>query len=114
MGAFETRGALQLLDRFPGLRLDMTMAMTEASSLCCGIDPGIVRNADLVRYADRILFRSKFPNLPYPYEAERSGLWGRDLPLDVYRRIKLKGAAFQVIADGRGCQPCERSAHRRR
>jgi predicted TIM-barrel fold metal-dependent hydrolase len=87
MGAFETRAALQLLDRFPGLHLDTTMAMTRASLPFTGIDPGVVRNADLVRYADRILFGSDFPNLPYPYEAERSELWARDLPLEVYRRI---------------------------
>ena len=33
------------------------------------------------------LFGSDFPNLPYPYEAERTGLWARDLPMDVYRRV---------------------------
>jgi uncharacterized protein len=87
MGAFETRAALQLLDRFSGLHLDTTMAMTEASRPYTGIDPAVVRNADLVRHAGRILFGSDFPNLPYPYEAERSGLWGRDLPLPVYQRI---------------------------
>jgi uncharacterized protein len=87
MGAFETRAAFQLLDRFPNLRLDTTMALTEASLPYTGIDPAVVRNADLVRYADRILFGSDFPNLPYPYEAERAGLWARDLPMDVYRRI---------------------------
>jgi predicted TIM-barrel fold metal-dependent hydrolase len=87
MGAFETRLAFQLLDRFPRLHLDTTMAMTPATVPYTGIDPGVVRDADLVRYADRILFGSDFPNLPYPYEAERAGLWARDLPLDVYRRI---------------------------
>jgi predicted TIM-barrel fold metal-dependent hydrolase len=87
MGAFETRAALQLLDRFPHLYLDTTMAMTRASLPYTGIDPAVVRDADLVRYADRILFGSDFPNLPYPYEEERADLWARDLPPDVYRRI---------------------------
>jgi hypothetical protein len=87
MGAFETRAAFRLLDRYPNLHLDTTMALTEASLPYTGIDPLVVRNADLVRYADRILFGSDFPNLPYPYEAERAGLWARDLPMDVYRRI---------------------------
>jgi predicted TIM-barrel fold metal-dependent hydrolase len=87
MGAFETRAALQLLDRFPHLHLDTTMAMTEASLPYTGIDPAIVRDEDLVRYRDRILFGSDFPNLPYAYEEERAGLWARDLPMDVYRRI---------------------------
>jgi predicted TIM-barrel fold metal-dependent hydrolase len=87
MGAFETRAALQLLDRFPALHLDTTMAMTPASTPYTGIDPAIVRDEDLVRHADRILFGSDFPNLPYAYEEERAGLWARDLPLDVYQRI---------------------------
>ena len=51
-----------------------------------------MRDADLVRYGDRILFGSDFPNLPYPYEAERAGLWARDLPMDVYRRIFYENA----------------------
>ena len=87
MGAFETRVALQLLDRYPHLHLDTTMAMTPASLPYTGIDSAVVRDADLVRHADRILFGSDFPNLPYPYEEERAGLWARNLPLDVYRRI---------------------------
>ena len=87
MGAFETRAALRLLDRYPHLHLDTTMALTPASTPFTGIDPGVVPDADLIRYADRILFGSDFPNLPYPYEEERRGLWSRDLPLTVYERI---------------------------
>ena len=62
MGAFETRLALELLDRFPELRLDTTMAMTHASTPYTGIDPAVVRDEDLVRHADRILFGSDFPH----------------------------------------------------
>ena len=87
MGAFETRLALALLDRFPALHLDTTMALTEASRPYTGIDPGVVSDADLVRYQDRLVYGSDFPNLPYPYDEERRGLWARDLPLPVYRRI---------------------------
>jgi uncharacterized protein len=92
MGAFETRAAFQLLDRYPRLHLDTTMAMTAASLPYTGIDPAVVRDADLVRYQDRILFGSDFPNLPYPYEEERAGLWARDLPMEVYRRIFSENA----------------------
>jgi predicted TIM-barrel fold metal-dependent hydrolase len=87
MGAFETRAALRLLDRFPGLHLDTTMALTPASTPYTGIDPAVVRDDDLVRHADRIVFGSDFPNLPYPYEEERRPLWARDLPLAVYEKI---------------------------
>jgi predicted TIM-barrel fold metal-dependent hydrolase len=87
MGAFETRVALALLDHHPNLYLDTTMALTAASTPFTGIDPGVVRDEDLVRHRARILFGSDFPNLPYDYEEERRGLWARDLPLDVYQRI---------------------------
>ncbi len=92
MGAFETRLAFQLLDRYPRLHLDTTMAMTAASLPFTGIDAAVVRDADLVRYQDRILFGSDFPNLPYPYELERTGLWARDLPMEVYRWIFYENA----------------------
>jgi len=92
MGAFETRACFALLDRFPGLHLDTTMALTPASQPFTRIDPGVVRDADLVRYQDRIVFGSDFPNLPYPYDEERRGLWARDLPLEVYRRIFYENA----------------------
>jgi uncharacterized protein len=87
MGAFETRECFRLLDRFPRLHLDTTMALTAASTAFTRIDPGLVRDADLVRHAERIVFGSDFPNLPYPYEEERRDLWARDLPLPVYQRI---------------------------
>jgi predicted TIM-barrel fold metal-dependent hydrolase len=87
MGAFETRVSLSLLDHYPNLYLDTTMAMTPASTPFTAIDPAIVRNEDLLRHRDRIVFGSDFPNLPYPYEEERRGLWARDLPPAVYQRI---------------------------
>jgi predicted TIM-barrel fold metal-dependent hydrolase len=92
MGAFETRLALSLLERFPHLHLDTTMAMTPATTPYTRIDPGLVRDEDLLRHRDRIVFGSDFPNLPYPYEAERGGLWARDLPLPVYQRIFYENA----------------------
>jgi predicted TIM-barrel fold metal-dependent hydrolase len=87
MGGFETREALRLLDRYPNLHLDTTMAMSAAAVPYSRMDPGVVRDEDLVRHRTRILFGSDFPNLPYPYEAERRDLWARDLPLEVLQRI---------------------------
>ena len=87
-----TNGTDPLLRRFPELRLDTTMAMTRASTPYTGIDPAVVRNEDLVEHADRVLYGSDFPNLPYAYEEERADLWARDLPLPVYRRIFYENA----------------------
>jgi hypothetical protein len=92
MGAFETRAAFRLLRRFPELRLDTTMALSRASTPYTRIDPAMVRDEDLVEHADRILYGSDFPNLPYPYEEERTDLWARGLPLEVYRRIFYENA----------------------
>jgi predicted TIM-barrel fold metal-dependent hydrolase len=92
MGAFETRLALALLERFPHLHLDTTMAMTPATIPFTRIDPAVVLDEDLLRHRDRIVFGSDFPNLPYPYEEERRGLWARDLPPDVYQRIFRENA----------------------
>jgi predicted TIM-barrel fold metal-dependent hydrolase len=105
MGAFETRMALALLDRFPNLHLDTTMALTEASLPYTGIDPGVVSNADLVRHQTRIVFGSDFPNLPYPYDEERRGLWARDLPLEVYRRIFYENARTLFSGPGAARPP---------
>ena len=62
------------------------MAMTRASTPFTGIDPGVVRDADLVRYADRILFGSDFPNLPTLRGGAARPLGPRPAD-DVYRRI---------------------------
>lgn len=87
MGAYETELAFELLERFPHLYLDTTMAMTPAAAPYTRIDLARIDNATLCRFADRILFGSDFPNLPYAYEEERRGLWDRDLPLEVYQKI---------------------------
>ena len=52
-----------------------------------------MRNEDLVRWQDRIVFGSDFPILPYPYEDERDALWQRDLPMSVYQKIFHDNAA---------------------
>ena len=50
-------------------------------------------NDDLLRWQDRIVFGSDFPNLPYPYEEERDALWLRDLPPAVYQKMFHDNAA---------------------
>ena len=42
---------------------------------------------------DRNLFGSDFPNLPYPREDEREGLWRRALPMPVPGKIFRHNAA---------------------
>jgi uncharacterized protein len=82
---------IDLLDRYPNLYLDTTMAF--APEGMGRIRPVEISNEDLVRWQDRILFGSNFPNLPYPYDEERAALWARGLPMPVYRKIFRDNAA---------------------
>ena len=91
MGSFETRRFFGLMERCPNLYLDTTMAFAPIRHEYRKIDTRLNRisvpNDDLLRWQDRIVFGSDFPNLPYPYEEERDALWLRDLPPAVYRKI---------------------------
>lgn len=97
MGSFETRQFMGLMERCPHLYLDTTMAFAPVRHEHRKIDTRLnrisVTNDDLLRWQDRIVFGSDFPNLPYPYEEERLALWLRELPLPVYRKIFHDNAA---------------------
>ena len=97
MGSFETRQFFRLMERCPNLYLDTTMAFAPIRHEHRKIDARLNRisvpNDDLLRWQDRIVFGSDFPNLPYPYEEERDALWLRDLPPAVYRKIFHDNAA---------------------
>ena len=97
MGSFETRQFMQLMERCPNLYLDTTMAFAPVRHEYRRIDTRLnrisVTNDDLLRWQDRIVFGSDFPNLPYPYEEEREALWLRDLPLAAFRKIFRDNAA---------------------
>ena len=97
MGSFETRRFFGLMERCPNLYLDTTMAFAPIRHEYRKIDTRLNRisvpNNDLLRWQDRIVFGSDFPNLPYPYEEERDALWLRDLPPAVYQKIFHDNAA---------------------
>jgi uncharacterized protein len=85
MGLWESREFIDLLGRHPNLYLDTTMAF--APEGLRRVRDVHIATEDLVRWQDRILFGSDFPNLPYPYEAEWDALWARDLPMAAYEKI---------------------------
>lgn len=87
MGAPETGLCVQLLERYPRVFLDTTMAMSERGLRSLGYDAVPVSRELLLRWQDRILFGSDFPNLPYDYEEERRWAWDRELPLEVCRKV---------------------------
>ncbi|MDY0001729.1 MAG: amidohydrolase family protein [Polyangia bacterium] len=64
MGAYETEGFLERLDRHEDLWLDTTMINVETDLFDTAWKGDASR---LARHADRICFGSDWPNVPYPY-----------------------------------------------
>ena len=90
MGQWETRRHLGLMPRCPNMYLDTTAAMAPHSPIFIGApgaSPADVTDEDLVRWQDRVVFGSDFPNTPHDYEDERRPIWERPLPLSVHRKI---------------------------
>ena len=90
MGQFETRRHLALMERCPNMYLDTTAAMAAESPIFRdrpGAGPADVTDADLVRWQDRILFGSDFPNTPHSYDLERRPIWERPVPATVHHKI---------------------------
>jgi predicted TIM-barrel fold metal-dependent hydrolase len=90
MGQFETRRHLELMERCPNMYLDTTAAMAPHSAIYRdghGAGAADVTDADLVRWQDRILFGSDFPNTPHSYDDERRPIWERPVPPAVHRKI---------------------------
>ena len=90
MGQFETRRHLELMERSPNMYLDTTAAMAPQSAIyreAHGASAADVTDADLVRWQDRILFGSDFPNTPHSYDDERRPIWERPVPETVHRKI---------------------------
>jgi hypothetical protein len=70
--------------------LDTTAAMAAGSPIYLGgggASPADVSDDDLVRWQDRVVFGSDFPNTPHDYDEERRPIWERALPETVYRKI---------------------------
>jgi predicted TIM-barrel fold metal-dependent hydrolase len=89
MGLFETAEFLALMDTYPNLYLDTTMAFGPAMQ---ALNSTPWQPETIERYANRILFGSDFPNLPYDYEAERQGLLNLDLTREAYEQIFHRNA----------------------
>ena len=87
MGAFQSPEVLAMLERYPHLHVDTTMAMSPLATPFVGAEPSTVSDADLVRHQDRVMFGSDFPLTPYDYDGERRWAWERDLDDAVRRKI---------------------------
>lgn len=99
MGLYETEAFAALLDRHPTLHLDTTMAFAQHSPFGRPPDRSFVAD-----YADRILYGTDWPNIPYAYREERDALLALDLPEEACRAIFHDNAA-RLLAAALGGRP---------
>jgi len=104
MGAPDTAACFGLMAKYPRLYLDTTMTMCEAGLRSLGCEPVAASNQLLIRWQDRILFGSDFPNIPYDYEEERRWAWERDLPPEVCQKIFNTNARRLLGLDHQGAR----------
>lgn len=85
LGYEEVEDFFSLLPRYPNLYLDTTMAL--ANFL-----PVEVKKEWLVDNADRLLFGSDFPNIPYEWSRERDNIFKMKLGREVEEKIFWRNA----------------------
>ncbi len=89
-GSPDTVGYFALMELHPQLYLDTTMVFAPQSP----VRRDGFHDADLLRaHADRVLYGTDFPNVPYPYESERRGLQELRLGPRAERAIMRENAA---------------------
>jgi predicted TIM-barrel fold metal-dependent hydrolase len=93
LGQDQWREFLALCRASPNLYLDTTMAV---GGYLSDDRPG---REDLLGAADRLLFGTDFPNLPYAWARERDWLMGLGLPEQALEAI-LRGNALRLVGQG--------------
>lgn len=91
MGTPEYSEFLDLAEQYPQLYLDTTMVWTDFSEGGAPFPPA--ERDRLRRFADRILFGSDFPNIPYPYAEAVAALERLDLGPEWLRKVCHDNAA---------------------
>lgn len=65
MGVPDTDSYFQLMEQVPNVFLDTTMSFSSVEGLALEVDPNM-----LERHAEKILFGSDYPHIPYEYKVE--------------------------------------------
>jgi uncharacterized protein len=97
LGFDETAAFCSLLERYPNLYLDTTMIMG-------GFFHVPIERDLIVRHADRILYGTDYPHIPYDLETEVRAMVAMDLGDGCLRQLLCGNAArlFGLRVDGRG------------
>jgi predicted TIM-barrel fold metal-dependent hydrolase len=93
MGAPDTARYFSLMERHPHLYLDTTMALANGSPM---ERKGEVDLAQLEAHADRVLYGTDFPNIPYAYTAERDAIAALGLSPQALEAIFHENAAALI------------------
>lgn len=93
LGAPDYAAFLDLAERYPQVRLDTTMAFTPFFDRHTPFPPAGLPRLRALGLAGKVLLGSDFPNIPYPYAAQLTGLAGLDLGDDWLRAVCWGNAA---------------------
>lgn len=86
LGFDESDKFYELLEQYPHLYLDTTMMLPN-------FFPVSVDREKLIQYADRILFGTDYPHIPYPMETELEAILDMDLGEEATGKILFENAA---------------------
>lgn len=100
-GAPDARAYFALMDRYPNLHLDTTMAFAPESPMRSEAAAATCREA-IAAHADRVLFGTDFPNVPYAYDSEARGIAALGLGSRVERAILRENGARLLEAATHG------------
>lgn len=90
MGTYEHEAFVDAAREHDNVFLDTCFAMSTVADEVMDFDPATVADAVFEDLSGRIMYGSDYPNIPYPYAAEREGLLARD----------LSGTAFEALFSG--------------
>jgi len=92
MGGDDAAAYFALMDSFANLYLDTTMAFAAVSPMRVTVPTTL-----LERYADRVLYGTDYPNVPYPYDSEMRALRGLELSEGAQRSIFHDNASRLLV-----------------
>lgn len=99
MGTYEVAAFVEMARDHDNVYLDTTFAMSTEADRTMDFDPSSIGDETFVELSESIMYGSDFPNIPYPYQAERAQLLGRDLPNETYRNIFYRTATEFLALD---------------
>jgi len=93
LGAYEFNEFFNLLDKYENLYFDTSMVYIP-ENLFAKWNPNfyLPDKEKIIKYSDRILFGSDFPNIPFEYEYASNGLFQLDLPKKIYENVFFNNA----------------------